>query len=554
MLINSDDQSNSSDQSDESQILNEATQRSDWSEWEIVMRTEFNSLVENQTWDLIKRSDIKQNVIIDRWTFRLKRDRDDKPQRYKVRWIVHDFKQRHEVDFDEIFVSVVKPVSYKSLMTISTIRELQIRHMNVVIAFLYELLDEDVYVIQSHMFEFEGNEDDILVCKLKRALYDLKQTSKMWYDIIHKFLIDLRFKRSNSDHAVFIKNEIYLAMYVDDLLLFGFNLNHLRDIQNQLKQRFKMTNLRQLSHYLEMKITIIFDKLILTQSIYLKKVLNQFEMKDCRSVSIFMKPEMINSLMSATDEADQATIKWYQQLIESLMWSAVHTRPDLAYSVEVLSRYAHNLSSTHCALIKRVLRYIAETINVDLTFERSNDHESNDQQSENSDLIGYSDSDFVELKDKRHSTKKYVFILADQAISHSFKQQFIIALSSCEIEYMILFETAKKAIWIREFLRELEFRSQDNQLVLIFADNKNAIDLIINPLYHKRTKHIEMRWHWIRKMMNRKKITLRYLFISEMTADDLIKSLPVLAFNKFRIMLNLSSWLIEKKANKTISQ
>ncbi len=189
-------------------------------------------------------------------------------------------------------------------------------------------------------------------------------------------------------------------MYVDDLLLFNLNLNHLQNIQNQLKQRFKMTNLRQLSHYLEMKITIISDKLIFTQSIYLKKMLNQFEMKNCRSVSISMKSEVINSLMSATNEADNVIVKWYQQLIESLMWSAVHTRLDLAYSVRVLSRYTHNLSSTHCVLIKRVLRYIAETINVDLTFD----------QSENSDLTGYNDSDFVELKTKdiqRRNTYSY---------------------------------------------------------------------------------------------------------------------------------------------------
>jgi hypothetical protein len=113
---------------------------------------------------------------------------------------------------------------------------------------------------------------------------------------------------------------------------------------------------------------------------------------------------------------------------------------------------------------------------------------------------------------------------------------------------MILFEAAKEAIWIRRFLNELNFR--DDQLVLIFADNKNAIDLIINSLYHKRTKHIEMRWHWIREMMNRKKITLRYLLISEMIAYDLIKSLSVFAFSTFRIMLNLSSWLIEKKKSQ----
>ncbi len=539
-LINSDDQSN--DQFDESQILNEAIQRAVWSEWEAIMRAEFNSLVENQTWNLIKR--LSQNVIIDRWTFRLKRDRDDKSQRYKVRWVTHDFKQRHEVDFDETFVSVVKSVSYKSLMTISTIRELQIRHMNVVIAFLYKLLDEDVYVIQSQMFEFEKNEDDTFVCKLKRALYDLKQTSKMWYDIIHKFLIDLEFKRSNSNHTVFTdpRTSIYLAMYVDDLLLFDLNLNHLQNIQNQLKQRFKMTNLRQLSHYLDMKIIINSDRdqLMLTQNIYLKKILKQFEMNEFKFVSIFMKSKVINLLMSAIDEADQATIKWYQQLIESLMWSAMHTRLDLAYSMRVLSRYAHNLDSIHCALVKRMLRYIAETINVDLTFKRSEN-----QQSENSHLIDYSDSDFVELKDKRHSIEDYVLILIKEVISHSSKQQLIIALSSCEIEYMILSKTAKEAIWIRQFLHELKFRN-DDQLVLIFADNKNAIDLIINSLYHKRTKHIEMRWHWIRKMMNRKKIILKYLLISEMIADGLIKSLSILAFSKFRVMLNLSEWLIEE--------
>jgi hypothetical protein len=198
----------------------------------------------------------------------------------------------------------------------------------------------------------------------------------------------------------------------------------------------------------------------------------------------------------------------------------------------VLSRYVHNLSSTHCALGKRMLRYIAGTINVGLTFNK---------QSENSDLIDYSDSDFAGLKDKRHSTRDYIFMLADDAISHSSKQQFIIALSSCEAEYMVLSEAAKKAIWIREFLRELEFRFRDDQLVLIFADNKGAIDLIINPLYHKRTKHIEVRWHWIREMVDRKKITLKYLLISEMVADGLIKPLSVFAFSKFRIMLNLSS-------------
>ncbi len=127
----------------------------------------------------------------------------------------------------------------------------------------------------------------------------------------------------------------------------------------------------------------------------------------------------------------------------------MHTRFDFVYSVRVFSRYAHNLDSTHCVLVKQMLRYVTDTINVDLTFERSDDyesnnHESNDQQSD--DLIDYNDSDFVDLKDKRHSTKEYVFMLVDEAIIHLSKQQLIIVLSSCETEYMILSKTAKKAI------------------------------------------------------------------------------------------------------------
>jgi hypothetical protein len=411
-------------QSDEPQILKDAMQRPDWSKWHDVMKRKFNSLVENQTWDLIRRFDTNQQMIIERWTYKLKKNRDENLICYKTRWVAHDFKQRYEMNFDETFASVVKLISYKTLMTISAKRDLQIRHMNVIIAFLYEVLDEDVYVDQSHMFEFERNDDKNLVCKLKKALYELKQASKIWYDIIHKFLIDLDFKRSDSNHAIFIfKTEnktIFLAMYVNDLLLFESNLNDLKIIQNELKKRFKMIDLSQLSHYLEMKIIISSDKnqLILTQSTYMKKVLKQFDMKKCKLVSISIKSSVTNTLISAIEKANDAIIKWYQQLIESLMWSAIHTRSDLTYSVRVLSRYAHNSSQIHCVLIKRVLRYVVEITNVELRFNRDVNNSHLDD-----DLVSYSDSDFADLKDKRHSTDEYVFMLVDEAISHSSKQQ-----------------------------------------------------------------------------------------------------------------------------------
>ncbi len=166
-----------------------------------------------------------------------------------------------------------------------------------------------------------------------------------------------------------------------------------------------------------MKIIITSDQLILTQSTYLKKMLKQFEINECKSISTSMKLEVTNILISIIDEVDNVTIKWYRQLIESLMWSAVHTRFDLTYSVKVLSRYAHNFSQIHCALIKKVLRYVVEITNVEFRFSR----DVNNQKSEHDDLVSYSDSDFVDLKNKRHSTNEYVFMLIDEAISHSSK-------------------------------------------------------------------------------------------------------------------------------------
>jgi hypothetical protein len=187
-----------------------------------------------------------------------------------------------------------------------------------------------------------------------------------------------------------------------------------------------------------MKIIISSDQLILIQSTYMKKMLKQFEMKKCKLVSTFMKLEIANILISITNEADDVIVKWYQQLIESLMWSAVYTRFDLTYSVRVLSRYAHNLSQIHCALIKRLLRYVVDITNVDLKFNK----QSND------DLIDYSDSDFADLKDKRYLIDKYVFMLTDETM--------LIYQSSNRLS---LYHCARANIWSYEKQQKKLFES-----------------------------------------------------------------------------------------------
>jgi hypothetical protein len=221
-------------------------------------------------------------------------------------------------------------------------------------------------------------------------------------------------------------------------------------------------------------------------------------------------------------------------MTEFLMWSSIHTRLDLSYLVEILSRYAFNSNKMHCNLLKRILRYVIDTIDFDIIFSKNVESEV--------DLIAYSDSNFADLKNKRHFISEYVMMLINESILHASRKQVTIILSSCEIEYMIMTESVKKVIWCVRFLIELSFREY-NILVILHVDNRDVIDLTINSQFYKRTKHIEIRWHWIREVIERKLIKINFLFIKKMLTNDLIKSLTESTFDAFRKLLNMKIWI-----------
>ena len=176
----------------------------------------------------------------------------------------------------------------------------------------------------------------------------------MWYQTLVDFLKKLGFHRLELDHGVFVSNDKkqYIAIYVDDLLLFGADIPRLEFIQKQLSDRFKMTDLGDVSHYLGMEVDVDVGKSItIRQTTYLK-VLERFGMTDCKPSSIPMDPGVASSLLPSEQVADKAIISWYQSAVGSLMWPAVHTRPDISYSVGVLSRYCSNPGPIHIQMIK----------------------------------------------------------------------------------------------------------------------------------------------------------------------------------------------------------
>ena len=526
---------------DEPLTLKQAQASPHWPEFQNAMRTELNSHIENGTWELVPTPE-DAKVLTGRWVFKIKKDRYGKILKFKARWVVHGYKQEEGSDYEETFACVVKPMSWKAMMGVAAKRGYCAHQMDVVTAFLYGFLDETIYVYQPTSLE----DDTRRVCRLRKALYGLKQSPRVWYKTLQDFLAKLGFKRTEADHGCFISSDksIFIAVYVDDLLIFGAPDDpRVEQVMQHLRDRFQMTDLGKVSHYLGMEVDIDVKnkRITLRQSTYLRKIVAKYGLANCKPARLPMSPGVPNSLDPFDGQADKKTVKWFQSAIGALMWPAVHSRPDLAQAVGVLSRYCSNPGPTHVALVKQVLRYISGTLNRGLVFDGSTDTPN--------DIIGYTDSDFAGTKSGRKSTGGYVFLLAGAAISHSSKLQSIVALSTCEAEYIAMCEAGKEAIWIYRLLVELGYQKK-NSAILLRADNQGAIALASNPEFHRRTKHIDVRYHWIREAVEQRQIEVVYVPTSEMAADGLTKPLPLQGFEGFLQMIGMADITSGEKTDR----
>ncbi len=204
------------------------------------MEIEYNSLMEYGTWEIV--SPLKMiNLIIRKWAFKLRKNRVGNILKYKVRLFAHRYKQEEGLDYVETFAAVVKHMSYKCLFAVGVKRGYWICYMDMVTAFLYGFLDEVIYIKQPHPFTTKLDK----VCKLKKASYGLKHAPNVWYKTVVEFLKKLRFVRLELDHGIFIlkDKQLFIAVYVDDLLFFGVNIFRLEDIQQKLRDRFNITDL-----------------------------------------------------------------------------------------------------------------------------------------------------------------------------------------------------------------------------------------------------------------------------------------------------------------------
>lgn len=514
--------------SDTPLTFNDMKSSPDHENWENAVLDEIRSLEKNKTWISVNLPEGKK-AINSKWTFKLKRDEHGRVKRYKARLVAKGYSQRKGFDYDEVFAPVVKTSTVRIVLAIANHFNYFIEHMDVKTAFLNGNLEEEVYMKLPEGFDVKNP-----YVKLLKSLYGLKQAPRCWNERLNDFLIKIKFTRSKADYCLYIKTEgntiLYVLVFVDDLMIVGNDIVKIKEIKIQLSKEFEMSDEGELKHFLGLAINRDKSNKILTisQEHYLIAILKKYQMENCIPISTPMECGL--NLQSETLHEKEHTNEPYRELVGSLMFVMLNSRPDLSASVNYFSRFMNCATDTHWNHLKRILRYIKGTLDYKLVYKDDNNE---------IDLCGYADSDWANDRNDRKSITGYTFKLFGCNISWSTRKQHTVSLSSTEAEYLAVTQASCELLWIHSILEDLKVPF--DKPTIIYEDNTACIEIAKHPQDQKRMKHVDVKHHFIREKITNNQIKLNFIPSTEQIADILTKPLHPKQFNYLRSKLGISS-------------
>lgn len=493
-------------------------------DWKAAMDDEMLSLQKNETWKLVDLPRDK-NPINNAWIYKTKYKTNGEIDRFKARLVIKGCAQVHGIDFQETFSPVVKYDSVRVILAIAAARKLMLRQFDIKTAFLYGDLEEDIYMKQPKGYE-DGTQ---LVCKLQRSLYGLKQAPRCWNKKFKNMLRNFDLKETKADPCVFVSNKnnqlLIVAIFVDDGLIAAANNQLVDTMVNYLKDNFE-TKEGELDHFLGIEIDQRPDgSIFIHQSSYCKRILEKFNMEEANVLHIPTDPQhSLDPNLSGSLEAGEVP---YRESVGSLLYLSQITRPDITFAVNLVSRYLEKPLTIHWNAVKRIFKYLKGTFNYGLIYDSSVTPK----------LRGYSDADYAGDTITRRSTSGFIFMMGEGIVAWCSQRQKSVALSTTEAEYIALSQSIQELTWLTLLISDL-LEAQGDTPVL-YADNQSAIKLVKNPEYHKRTKHIDVRYHYIREKFSEGMFSLEYVPSKEQLADILTKPTPRPRFQELREMLGI---------------
>jgi hypothetical protein len=533
----------------------EAMSSGDRDKWRAAARAEFDGCVAQHTWVLVKRSSlpITTNIIPVKWVFKIKTDENGVVTKFKARITPKGFKQRHGVDYFEVFANTGKYKTLRVVLSIAARRNMELRQLDVPQAFTQAALQEDVFMEMPEGFEVKG-----MVCHLKKSLYGLKQSPRNWWLLVsHFILVHMGWQATVSDPCLFHKTSrtgqlMVLFLFVDDMQV-GFQVEDEAEWQEShalLKERFNITDLGESKFMLGMRITRDRQTRTITldQELYITKALEKFGLDQCKPAPT---PGVVTSSLSTPSSSDKepaaaaaATaptpprlrgggefepgselidVKQYQEKVGTLLYAAISTRPDTSYAVNKLAQHMQAPTASDGKACDRVFRYLAGTKTVGLLFGRR-DSSCRDGTSAIPRVSAYADADWGSDPIDRKSITGWITMLGGDPVSWASKKQKVVSQSSCEAELYAEAAAINEIKWLSGLMDELGMGA-GNTPPILFGDNQSTQSLTKHGIKSERTKHIDIKYHFVTDEVARGSVLLQWIPTTEQLADVLTKAL-----------------------------
>lgn len=488
--------------------------------WKKAMEEEMKSLSENDVWELTDLPEGKK-LIDSRWVLRVKIKSDGSIDRYKARLVAKGYVQKYGIDYDETFSPVARFDTVRTILSVAASEDLKLQQFDVQTAFLYGKIKEEIFMKQPEGF----NDGSGRVCRLKSSLYGLKQAPRCWNVRFVNFLKKFGLQASTADPCLFIRKEngqkLLVTIYVDDGLVAASDNQIIEQFLEELRREFKIT-VGSLDCFLGMEIQRNNDgSIFVHQTGYTKKILKRFNMSEANKVSVPAVAEEESPMAEAAVEVP------YREAVGCLMYLMTTTRPDIAFAVGKAAQKLDKPTKADWTSVKRIFKYLRGTAELGLLYKAERESKA---------LEIYTDADFAGDYQTKRSTSGMVSKYNNGTITWSSQKQRSVALSTTEAEFVAASEGAKEAIWLSRLLNEI---SDFSKIPILYIDNASAVKLIKNPEFHKRSKHIEVRYYFVREKYLEGTLNVEHLEGENQIADLLTKAIMRVRFEKLRDMTGL---------------
>lgn len=378
------------------------------------------------------------------------------------------------------------------------------------------------------------------VCLLHKSLYGLKQAPRAWFQRLSSALISLGFQGSKTDPSLFIYSAhgtlLYMLVYVDDIILTGNNNKAIDHIVHSLSRSFAVKDMGPLSYFLGIEVARRESDIILSQRKYINELLVRANLSHATPVP---SPCTTNANLSLGDSAPFHDPVKYRQMVGALQYVTL-SRPDITFAVNKVCQFMHSPTTNHWSAVKRILRYLQGTASHGLLISRSSPsvlHAYTDAAFNS--LSAFSDADWAGCPDDRRSTGGYAIYLGSNLVSWSARKQKTVSRSSTESEYKALADTVAELTWLETLLREL--RVPMKSVPILWCDNLGATYLSANPVFHARTKHVEVDFHFVREKVAQRRLSVQFISTHDQIADVFTKPLPSERFLFLKSKLRVDS-------------